>query len=399
MGVEAVRKVTLWRGALVVLFVAVVGVLFAVQVRHAGPDAFGVEDYVQLERAPWGTFRLFGYFDPESVVRDEEGLRFDVLAIESSDTTRVTVVCEPDARLDESVYWVAECVVTCRAGEGTATVEAVSPDPVFFRTWGPTRFDEADRPYEFHRLTARSKKAQLEMLLGERLELEGVNEWAGMPVYPNEPVELYRDERGDVWIYNQTLGTWVGQLPESADQTPGRVYPGETPRDECLNRADALARQYFTGDPGTWPQMFRSWQRRVMEAPTGPIVSYDVLYERFVVGIRMPDAVSVTVYALSGGSDFVGVQVSDEVTFTVEPQVTALRADRVVREQSELAEDARLTGFELVVWGGVLHWRMAYDEPLPESPEGTVVITGEPPVFAVDATTGDLIDMPIRDVR
>jgi len=47
----------------------------------------------------------------------------------------------------------------------------------------------------------------------------------------------------------------------------------------------------------------------------------------------------------------------------------------------------------------VLHWRMAYDEPLPESPEGTVVITGEPPVFAVDATTGDLIDMPIRDVR
>ncbi len=399
---EAVRTVTLWRLVLVGLLVAVLTALFLFGVQARQPNGYSVEAYVALERPPGGSFTLGGYFDPESVTRDDEGLRFDVLASASSDTTRVTVLCEPEARISESAYWVQECYVRCRAEEGTLTVTSASLDPLILRPPdGPGRYTSAPQPYVFRRLTAQSKKAQLETLLGERLELEGVNEWVGMSVHPNAPIELYRDERDHVWIYNQPLGTWVGRLPESTDQTPGRVYPGEASREESLNRADALAREYFpANDLTAWAKMFRSWDRRVMGPEAEPIVSYDVMYQKYLNGIRMPKAISVTVYALSGGTDFVGMQVSDDVTFTIEPKVTPVRADRVVRESAyELAEDARLTDFELVVWDNVLHWRMTYELPERKPTQGELLVGVAPSVYAVDATTGELIAMPMRDVR
>lgn len=414
------RRSTLLRSIVVAALAA--GIVYAVwaAVKHAQtPYYITVEEALAGDAGSVSRVRVGGWLDPDSVNMMPDGVHFELLATESADAARLPVRLDlPGMRADptQDMWFVRECVLSGRMVDGRLEAQDVA-----LRQGGG--YEDALRPFDFNTLTLEPKEDQLSRLFGREITLKHADEWLGLSTYPSSTIDIYYDDRGTAWIWNMPLSVWTGSLQGSRERCVPR-HQGEVSFDECLERADVLAKEYYLGDKDTFFDLRATWTRHDNKNtfPDGrevDIVSYDVMYQRYMQGIRMPDAIAVTVYALSGGSDFVGARLSDEVTWTVQPRVTPIKADEAVQraagtgrlrdalgqrvpltseEQVTLPVDADLTGFELLVWGDVLHWRMEYDwdsESLPGDADIMCDHTGA--TYCVDASTGEVIPMPIRE--
>ncbi len=119
---------------------------------------------------------------------------------------------------------------------------------------------------------------------------------------------VWRDQYGTEYVWDYAYRVVRDAREVDVDAVPTRVYPGETSFEDCMERAEDLAREYYTGR-ADFETLRRTTSRRISGSVTnGPINSYDVTYQRYMSGMPVRDLIAVTVYALSGGSDFVGIR-------------------------------------------------------------------------------------------
>jgi hypothetical protein len=228
-------------------------------------------------------------------------------------------------------------------------------------------------------------------------------------LHPRDILELYEDGAHTQYVWDSWFNVVRDVRVVDEDPVPTRVYPGEASFEECMERADALAREHYTGR-ADFDVFRRTTSRRIMEGVTnGPINYYDVTYQRYVNGMPVKDMITVTVYALSGGSDFVGIQIdgSEVPTDTArlyQPAISLERAISIAAQELEVhlqegsanrdpegwtqGHPSLMVPWEdqsSLVWTVVATW----EDP---DPDPNVIRIGGPPMFTVtiDAVSGEI---------
>lgn len=270
----------------------------------------------------------------------------------------------------------AACAAMYAALIGCATQTAGSPD-------GPGASEQVAGP---------TIEEQIALLAGrDAFELEpidGAEAWLGDDRFAAYIDTLTHDEfivdTETKMVLAFDRGTHIYQEP--IDLAP---YPGEPSREEMLALADDFARENVPDrDIST---MRRTAWRRVCGIDTmGDTLEYQVMYRRYVNGVKVPEYASVTVFlpswtwtpslsAHEGGGD---------ADAPPEPQVTMLEALDTAASESGFGEYS-VKELSLSSWNGEYFWSFELENlNVPENSFG-----GHAAWVRIDATTGECIEV------